>query len=118
MIRPAEQGSRGAEVGRACLGAEAVRRGAAGSRCWGCSSYGNIRRGVQQVCKRGGISRGQPGAFPCHAPQGGSRAVHRPWVPGLHGTAPAETGISYWHVLRPGPLTAEKWISCALSSQS
>lgn len=100
------------------LGAEAAQRGAAGSRCWGCSSYGNIRRRMQQVCKRGSLSRGQLGAFPCHAPQGGSRAVHPPWVPGLQAAAPAKTGTSYWHVLRPGPLTADKCISWALSPLS
>jgi len=44
--------------------------------------------------------------------------MHHPWLPGLQGTAPAETSMRYWHVLGLGPLTAEKWIPRALSPHS
>lgn len=110
-----QAGWQGSRSGLSPVGCRGSMAGRSRSRCWGCSSYGNIRRQMQPVCQRGSVSRGQLGAFLCPPPQGGSGAVHHPWAPRQQGSAPAGTSASYWHVLRPGSLTAAKCVSCALS---
>lgn len=102
MSRPAEQsrqrtrGGPSPAVGRGSAGEQQAAVGAAvpmATHAGECNC----------MCKAGGVSSWQLGAVLCHTAEGGSRAVNHPWVPGLQGTASAETCTSYCRVLRPSP---------------